>query len=367
MKNILALLPILLISILPAAAQKKVNPALLETTPVISITEEQTDHNGVVESALSSVIMADHDDFEKAWKNYFSDKYKVELKRVGDYNESATASVTDWMPGIIRIATRVIKDGDRSKVYLLAYDGSRQINSTDNADVIERMKSTMRNMIYEYYVKSYDHAIGDAQKDYDKSTKSYNKLISQGNKLSSSLSKNESSISKTNSAISENESKLKSTESKIDQLKNESKEKKEKLAEQTSKKEAKAAEVKMKQEQLNAYSSNGQLDSKDAQKVTKDLEKLRKEQSKIEAESIKISQEVSKTDEKISKETSNKQKLASKTSDLKSNENKLKSEEHKLHKSIEDNKKEAKDMKEKMDAAAAQLSKLKEAKSKLVL
>lgn len=367
MKNLFAALAIILLTFNVADAQRKVNVRLLETTPTIAISEEQVDHNGKVESALVANVAGDHDDYEKAWKGYFSEKYKIEFKKNGDYLENLAATLTEWMPTTIGIATRVVKDGDACKVYLIAYDGSRQINPTDNPDVIERMKSTMRVQLNDYYVKCYDHAIGDSQKEFDKATKSHEKLISAANKLEGNISKNESSNSKLKSAISDNESKIKISDSKIDEYNSTLKNLKAKLDEQSISKTAKASEVKIRQEQLNTYTTNGQLDSKEAQRVTKDLEKLRKEQSKIEEESIKTSKEITKTEEKSNKEAANKQKASGKLSDLKSSLEKNKNEHQKLKNDLDKNKDQIKEALEKVNSTKESLNKLKDAKAKLGL
>jgi len=367
MKTLTITLALIILALTVTDAQRRVNVQLLETTPTISIAEEQVDHNGRVEPALVATVFGDHEDYEKAWKSYFSEKYNVEFKKNGDYYENLATSVLDWMPTTIGIATKVVKDGEAAKVYLLVYDGSRQINQMDNPDVIEKIKSTMRVQLNDYYVKCYDHSIADSQKEYDKATKSHEKLLSTGTKLAGNILKNESSASKLTNVVSDNESKIKIADAKIDEYNGSIKSQQDKLDEQNVSKTAKATEIKMKQEQLNTYTTSGQLDTKDAQRVTKDLEKLRKEQSKVETESIKSSQQMTKIEEKATKESSNKQKLSSKLSDLKNSLDRNKSEHQKLKNELEINEKAAKDALEKVNSTKESLNKLKDSKMKLGL
>lgn len=363
MKQFLSLFSALIITSTPLLAQNDVVINSLTSTPIIDVQEQQVDFRKEVKPALSSVIVADEDNYLKDWKTYMSTHHAVESKKGSGYMEARMVMIPSWYSDSINVFHKVEKDGDFIRMTLLVECRGTFLSSASHPEAIAAIKTTLTTQIKEFYIKYYDKVTASQQKEYERQLKDHEKLIAAGARLvkevenaKSSISKAESSISSLKSDISSSENKQKSLENEVSTTKNELDRVKKDL-------EMNNSQIVAKQKEYDQLNAAGDLDTKKAEKVMKELEKLRGNQEDQQEDVTSLNEDLSKKEQDIIEQKEARNKFESRIREQENSIEKSKGDIRDLEKEIESNTSELATKLSMVDASKEKLERLKTAKA----
>lgn len=334
----------------------------LMNAPYIAFEEKQISFQDKSQPAISIIVMADDSDYGKDFKNWMKSSLMVEGKKNSGFYSVLGTVIPAWSADSINYHYKITSDGDACRLYMLAEQKGVFITDATHHELVDKMKSSITAQTRDFYNRYYDEKIGDQQKFYDSQISDMEKLQKKRDRLTGDLADNQNNVTKTTKSMEETNLKVSESESKIKSL-NAQLQQDQKASDQAQKEaEAQLKLVKEKEVEYNRLNAAGALNTKDGERVIKDLEKLRSKMDKLQANVTKTTETVTKSENNILKEEQNKTKVTSRLSELKNDRDKYDHKISSIKSDLDENEKATKDEQSQIDAALADLEKLKAAK-----
>ncbi len=338
----------------------------LMNIPFIVFEEQQINFRETVHPSIGILVTADMKDYSKDWKNWLKAQIGQDSRSTSGYYSAMNVIMSSVSPDSINIHYGLSKDGDAVRLNILVDKGGVFFSEKDHPELISKLKASVSGQVKSFYIKYYDEKIADQQKHYDKSLKEMSKLKKKQDKYASSLVKRNKNIDKAEDEMRSANSKVKDSEAKI-KLLNAQLAVDDKGVEQALKEAYDHQQlISAREGDYNRLNSTGTLNSKEGSRVLKDLDKMRSKQEKLQANILKSKSVVTKTQQNILKEEGKKTQLLSMLESGKSKKEKNGSEISGLKNAQEKNENNMKDEQVILDAALADLDKLKSAKTTFV-
>jgi hypothetical protein len=348
-------------------AQSKEIRQTLTSTPKISLDEQPVSLNNVAADAFIAFVVADEKDYMKDLKSHFKSVHMAETRRDGQNQTTNLMVLPAWSTDSVRVTFSVEPDAQGARLSLWVWMPIDQayVSTAKKPELAAKVKSEISAQIKSFYVKYYDSAIGDAQKEYDTQQKDVERLLKNKEKLNGEITghlngirKADESITGLTTKLEKNEAVLKSLQAKKEQAANES-------AQLQKEMDANTIALRSKQNEYDAFNRTGDLNSKPAVRATKDLEKLNKNDAKLKEKLAKKKADATKVENAALKAESAKVDVQGKM-----DQNKVKVDEHNriienLRRELDDVERNIKDEESQARLALEQLDRLKMAKTAL--
>jgi predicted nucleic acid-binding Zn-ribbon protein len=362
MKNLFLVITAAFLGFHGAFAQLEMYARALMNTPFIAFEESQLSFRDKTAPASGLLITADEDSYNKELKNWLKVNYGIECKKISGFYSSPQSLISEWSADSLVVHYKVDKDGDATRLWVILEKKAVFLSQATNPEEIMKMKASLTTHIKGFYVKYYDEKIADAQKYYDIQIHDLEKLNKKHEKLQGEVKNNKATIDKNNNKLRDADSAINESDSKI-KLSNSELQNRQKASDQAQKEvDDQQKLISTKESEYNKLNAAGSLNTREGERVIKDLEKLRGKMEKLRDKQTDTAEEVTKVENDIIEEERNKTKLDGKKEEYRREMSDHESKIKDLEGEISKNESDTKDEQQQVEAALADLEKLKTAK-----